>query len=81
MSIFRAYDIRGIFGKDLTPKVARDIGKAFGTYIGGGEIVVGRDCRLSSPQLGEALIEGIISTGCKVIEIGVVPTPLSLIHI
>lgn len=83
MSIFRAYDIRGIFGKDLTEGIAEKIGKAFGTYVGGGDIVVGRDCRLSSPALRDALVMGITSTGCNVIDIGMVPTPVlyfSIMH-
>lgn len=83
MSIFRAYDIRGIFGEDLTEKTAEEIGKAFGTYVGGGDIVVGRDCRLSSPTLRNAIVKGLISTGCNVIDIGMVPTPVlyfSIIH-
>jgi len=83
MSIFRAYDIRGIFGKDLTEEIAKDIGKAFGTYVGGGDLVVGRDCRLSSEALRDAILEGLISTGCNVIDIGMVPTPVlyfSIIH-
>jgi len=82
-SIFRAYDIRGIFGKDLTEETAEKIGKAFGTYVDGGDIVVGRDCRLSSPVLMDSLIKGLIFTGCNVTNIGMVPTPVlyfSLVH-
>ena len=77
--IFRQYDIRGIVDRDLTPEVARLIGKSFGTYIqerGGKTLTVGRDVRLSSPRLREGLIEGLVSTGCEVIDVGVVPTPL-----
>lgn len=77
MSIFRAYDIRGIFGKDLTLEIAENIGKAFGVYIGNkGEVVVGRDCRLSSPELREAIVNGLTSSGCDVLDIGMVPTPV-----
>ena len=76
MSIFRAYDIRGIAGKDLTEDVAKNIGKAFGTYVEGGDIVVGRDCRLSSPALRDALIKGLMDSGCNVTDIGMVPTPV-----
>lgn len=75
-SIFRAYDIRGIFGQDLTEETAENIGKAFGTYSGGGDIVVGWDCRLSSQSLRDALVRGLISTGCNVIDVGMVPTPV-----
>lgn len=76
MTIFRAYDIRGIFGDDLTEGISEDIGKAFGTHISKGTIAVGMDNRLSSGKLKEALINGILSTGVNVIDIGMVPTPL-----
>jgi len=77
MSIFRAYDIRGVYGKDLTRKDAENIGKAFGSSLGGkGTVCVGRDIRLSSPKLSESLIKGITSTGASVIDVGAVPTPL-----
>jgi phosphomannomutase/phosphoglucomutase len=76
MTIFRAYDIRGVYGKDLTTEVAEDLGKAFGTYVGGGLIAVGRDCRLSSPVLRTSLIAGLSSAGCSVLDVGMVPTPL-----
>jgi len=76
MSIFRAYDIRGIYGKDITTETAEKIGKAFATYVNGGEIVVGYDARIGSPELRDSLINGLISSGCNVIDIGMVPTPL-----
>ncbi len=77
-NIFRAYDIRGIYGKDITDAIATQIGKAFGTYIGGEgkRLVVGRDVRLSGETLENALIEGLLSTGCHIQEIGIVPTPV-----
>jgi len=76
--IFRAYDIRGIFNKDITPETALQIGKGFGTYLGGRgkNVVVGRDVRLSGEVLGDALIRGLTSTGCNVLDVGVVPTPV-----
>ncbi len=76
--IFRQYDIRGLVGKDLTKATAKDIGKAIGTYLKkyGKDIVVGRDNRKSSPFLGDALIEGILATGCDVIDVGTLPTPV-----
>jgi len=76
--IFRAYDIRGVVGTDLTPEVATLVGKAFGTTIargGGSRVLVGRDGRLSGPELSAALIDGIRSTGVNVIEVGMGPTP------
>jgi phosphomannomutase/phosphoglucomutase len=77
--IFKAYDIRGIVGKSLTPEVVELIGKALGTEAlkrGGHEMVVGRDGRLSGPSLCGALARGIQSTGIDVIDVGVVATPM-----
>lgn len=77
--IFREYDVRGKVGIDFTEEVVREIGKAYGTIVkrkGGKRVSCGRDGRLSSPSLQEALIEGILSTGVEVIDIGVVPTPV-----
>ena len=75
--IFRAYDIRGIYGKDLTPQVAELIGKGLGSYIGAGKTVaVGRDVRLSGPQLRNAVIRGLVSVGLRVIDLGIVTTPI-----
>jgi phosphomannomutase/phosphoglucomutase len=73
--IFRAYDIRGIFGKDLTEEVATKIGAAFATFLEGRTVVVGRDTRISGEQLRDALISGLVSR-CNVTDVGVVPTPL-----
>ena len=77
--IFREYDIRGKVGEDFTEEVVREIGRAYGTLVksqGGKKIVCGRDGRLSSPLLQNALIEGILDTGINVINIGMVPTPV-----
>ncbi len=78
-SIFRAYDIRGIVGKTLDRDIARAIGRAIGSEgieRGLGEIVVGRDGRLSGPDLSAGLIEGLRAAGMNVIDLGMVPTPL-----
>ena len=78
-SIFKAYDIRGIVEKELTPEVVKLIGMAIGSEsISQGErgIVVGRDGRLTGPILSESLISGLIESGCHVVDIGMVPTPL-----
>jgi len=78
-SIFKAYDIRGIVSEDLTQENVELIGKAIGSEsIAKGErgVVVGRDGRLSGPDLIQALKTGIKSTGCHVVDIGMVPTPL-----
>jgi phosphomannomutase/phosphoglucomutase len=78
-SIFRAYDIRGIVDKTLTPPVAKAIGQAIGTKareMGLHDIVVARDGRNSGPMLSQALIEGLRSAGMDVVDIGAVPTPV-----
>ncbi|KAA2284234.1 phosphomannomutase/phosphoglucomutase [Arenimonas fontis] len=78
-SIFRAYDIRGIVGQTLDAGTARLIGQAIGTVMheqGARSIVVGRDGRLSSPEMADALIEGLRNAGREVIDIGLAPTPL-----
>lgn len=77
--IFRQYDIRGIVGDDITPEVARLIGRAYGTLCrrnGISKVVVGHDNRKSSPELCAAVIEGLTAAGCDVIDIGEVVTPL-----
>ncbi|MBN8736605.1 MAG: phosphomannomutase/phosphoglucomutase [Xanthomonadales bacterium] len=78
--IFRAYDIRGVVGQTLTEGVARQLGRAIGSAVRDKdlhEIVVGRDGRLSGPDLSGALIEGLRETGVDVVDIGAVPTPVS----
>ncbi|MBO9661283.1 phosphomannomutase/phosphoglucomutase [Dokdonella sp.] len=79
-SMFRAYDIRGVVGQGLTYASARLIGRAIGSEArerGLREIVVGRDGRLSGPELVRALIDGLRSTGMDVIDIGAAPTPVT----
>ncbi len=79
-SIFRTYDIRGIVGQTLDADITRLIGQAIGTVMherGQRAIVVGRDGRLSSSNLAEALIDGLRKAGREVIDIGEVPTPLA----
>jgi len=76
--IFRAYDIRGIYGKDLTTQIAEQIAKGFGTYIGGvgRNLAVGRDVRLSGEELKNTLVKGLVSVGCNVMDLGLVTTPI-----
>lgn len=77
--IFRSYDIRGIVGQDLTPQLAEKIGAAIGSEVldqGEASIIVARDGRTHSEALSQALVKGILRTGCHVIDIGVVPTPV-----
>ncbi|EIC29163.1 MULTISPECIES: phosphomannomutase/phosphoglucomutase [Methylomicrobium] len=78
-AIFRAYDIRGIVGESLTQHIVYDIGRALGTEAksqGCRTIVLGRDGRKTSPGLATAIAKGILSTGCSVLDIGMVPTPV-----
>jgi phosphomannomutase len=75
MSIFRAYDIRGVYGKDLTKDVMQKIGMAAGTYAPG-NFTIGRDFREHSDELEEAFISGVISTGSNARIIGTCPASL-----
>ena len=77
--IFREYDIRGVAGKDITKEDVVLMGKAYGTLLnshGNKKISVGRDCRITSDEYAELFIQGILSTGCDVMDIGVCPTPV-----
>ncbi|WP_223144984.1 phosphomannomutase/phosphoglucomutase [Teredinibacter waterburyi] len=78
-SIFRAYDIRGLAGTEVSNSLAQQVGQALGSEamdVGEDTLIVARDARNSSPELAEYLIRGILSTGCNVLNIGTVPTPL-----
>ncbi len=75
-NVFREYDIRGVAEQDFTDDNVIQLGKAIGTYLKGGNLVVGRDNRFSSPRIQKALIKGILSTGCNVTDIGQVTTPV-----
>ncbi|RKY97971.1 MAG: phosphomannomutase, partial [Candidatus Hydrothermota bacterium] len=85
--IFRQYDIRGIVGEEITTDFAYALGKAYGTILrdhGGNTVSIGQDVRPSSPDLADALIDGLRTEGINVIRIGTVPTPLlyfSLFHL
>ena len=74
---FGTSGIRGLFNECVTPELALKVGKAVGTYLGGGRVVVGMDTRTSSETLKSALISGLLSTGVEVIDIGLAPTPLT----
>ena len=77
--VFRDYDIRGIADSQITPEFALRLGKAIGSIIlqnGHTAIYIGRDGRLSSPQLAQALEAGLLSTGCNVINLGEITTPV-----
>ena len=78
-SIFRAYDVRGVVGKTLNNEVAHALGQSIGALMnekGLREIVVGRDGRLSGPELAGALADGLRAAGIDVIDVGAVPTPV-----
>lgn len=78
-TIFRAYDIRGIVDETLTPEIVRTLGLAIGSEAQArnqSKIIIARDGRLSGPTLSQALAQGILASGCDVIDIGMVPTPI-----
>lgn len=80
-SLFREYDIRGIVNETLFVEDAHFIGQSYGskvikTFGAGAKVAVGRDGRLSSPEMHKALVEGILSAGCGVVDIGIGPTPM-----
>jgi len=73
-AIFKAYDVRGIYGQDLNDEIAYRIGRAAALYLQVPEIAVGRDMRLSSPQLAAAIIQGITDQGVNAIDLGMTTT-------
>src|SRR6202165_1564649 len=80
-TIFREYDIRGVADSELLSPDVAQLGLGLGTYIrrrhsGAAKVNVGRDCRLSSTRLRDALVKGLMESGCAVTDIGVVPTPV-----
>jgi phosphomannomutase len=78
-TILREYDIRGVIGETLSNDDARAIGRAFGTAVvenGGKSVCIGYDGRLSSPDLEEAVVDGLVRCGLKVVRIGLGPTPM-----
>ncbi|MBP9597962.1 MAG: phosphomannomutase/phosphoglucomutase [Desulfobacter sp.] len=77
--IFREYDIRGIAGEEISEQDAHAVGKAYGSMLmgqGRKKVSVGRDCRITSEAYSKAFINGVLSAGCDVVEIGVCPTPV-----
>ena len=72
--IFKAYDVRGVYGKDLTDDVAYKIGRAFVSFLKCKEVVVGYDMRVSSPKLSKAFMKGVNEQGANAIDIGMVST-------
>ncbi|MEP6509427.1 MAG: phosphomannomutase, partial [Gemmatimonadales bacterium] len=80
-TIFREYDIRGVTGKDLTPEVARGVGRGYATFLYSkgisGTVAVGRDNRPSGNALQAELVAGLLECGLDVVDIGVIPTPVA----
>lgn len=75
--IFKAYDIRGIYGQDLTEEMAYAIGRAYITFTKAKKVVIGRDCRPHSVPLQAALTKGILEQGADVVDIGQCSTPMN----
>ncbi|MDD4160862.1 MAG: phosphoglucomutase [Methanothrix sp.] len=73
VTVFRAYDVRGVYGTDLTEELARRVGESFGSFAGGGSVSLGRDTRISGPSIEKALLEGVLTTGCHVDSYGIIP--------
>src|SRR5688572_1725815 len=67
--------VRGVVGESLTPTLLTRFAQAFGTYVGRGTIVIGRDPRTSGEMVKQAVIAGLLSSGCRVIDIGMCPVP------
>ncbi len=77
MGIFKAYDIRGIYGKDLTEDVFYRIARAYAQFTGARRVVVARDCRKSSDSLFAAFAKGLVDEGATVLDVGLASTPMS----
>ena len=79
MSIFKAYDIRGIYGQDLTEDDFYKIARAYAQFadLKGGKVVVARDCRKSSDSMFQAFAKGLVDEGVNVLDIGLASTPMS----
>ena len=75
--IFKAYDVRGIYGDTVDEEIAFKIGRAFGQIIGEGTVAIGRDMRLSAPAISKAVAEGIAEAGLDVVDIGLCTTPMN----
>jgi phosphomannomutase len=67
--------VRGVVGDSLTPTLLARFAEAFGTFLGGGRVVIGRDPRTSGEMVRQAVAAGLLSTGCRIVDIGVCPTP------
>ena len=77
MGIFKAYDIRGIYGQDLTDEIFYKIARAYAKFAGVRKVVVARDCRTHSEPLFAAFAKGLTDVGVDVIDVGRASTPMS----
>ena len=73
--------VRGVIGDSFTPKVATEFAEAFGAYVGRGHVIVGRDTRPSGEMVQNAVHAGLLTVGCKPINVGILPTPSVLINV
>jgi phosphomannomutase len=73
--------IRGVVGEFLTPQLACSFAQAFGTYVGVGRVVVGRDTRSSGEMLQHAIACGLLAAGCEVVDVGILPTPTIQVYV
>ena len=67
--------VRGVIGDSLSPTLLTRFAQAFGTYVGSGGIVIGRDPRTSGEMVKQAVIAGLLSSGCRVVDVGMCPVP------
>ena len=67
--------VRGVIGESLSPSLLTRFAQAFGTYVGSGTIVIGRDPRTSGEMVRQAVIAGLLSSGCRVLDLDIVPVP------
>ena len=74
--IFKAYDIRGEFGKDFDASFAKKLGGVLVGYLGAKKLVISRDTRSSSGDIAKEVIDGIVSAGCDIIDLGTTSAPL-----
>jgi phosphomannomutase len=74
--IFKAYDVRGVYPEQFDEDASRRIGRAFAQWVGADRVVLGRDCRLSSPALSEAFVDGVTAEGTGVVDLGLATTDL-----
>ncbi len=73
--------VRGVVGQFFTPAIASAFAQAFGTYVGGGRVVVGRDTRASGEMLTHAVTAGLLAGGCDVVQVGIIPTPSLQVYV